>query len=267
MITFSKLGYLGRLGNQLFEIASTIGLARKYDHEYIFPEWQYAKYFKSAFPVGQVSDASPINERHFHYHDWPISQNGNYDLKGYLQSEKYWQQSDQQIRELFTFREDFSQDLRNRFIAAFQKPVIAVYIRRGDYVGNPNYAQLPVTYYVHALFKQFPNWLQYNILFISDDLPYCRIYFNQLPNAYFTDGLNEIEHLCLMSQCDHFIIANSTFGWWGAWLGEKAGSKIVRPAYHFDGPMLMKDSKDIYPQRWTVFDHKQSVAIMPENKK
>jgi hypothetical protein len=78
-------------------------------------------------------------------------------------------------------------------------------------------------------------------------------------NVHFADELGckkDIEQLALMSLCDHFIISNSTFSWWGAYLGEKEHSKIIHPAYHFAGKLLQtSNAKDYYPERWINFDH------------
>lgn len=257
MITFSRLGKMGNLGNQLFEIASTIGLATKHGHDYFFPSWQYSQNFKGQFTTGTIPGINILNEQHYHYYEWPIKENGVYDLKGWLQSEKYWEHIEPQIRELFTFQDEFAASIRNSFAKAFEKPTIAISVRRGDYVGNENYHLLPATYYIRALLKHFPDYQDYNIIFFSDDLPYCRVHFECLPNAWFADGCGAIEQLCLMSQCDHFIIANSTFSWWGAYLGEKEHTKVIRPAYLFAGPLMERnDSRDFYPDRWITFDHK-----------
>jgi hypothetical protein len=58
-----------------------------------------------------------------------------------------------------------------------------------------------------------------------------------------------------MSQCDHFIIANSSFSWWGAWLGEKEGTKIVYPVQHFAGKLANLSTRDLHPKNWIGFDH------------
>ena len=68
----------------------------------------------------------------------------------------------------------------------FDKEVIAIHIRRGDYIDNPNYVLLPITYYYLALEQYFPNWrTQYNVLIFSDDIEYCKVHFEVYNNVYY----------------------------------------------------------------------------------
>lgn len=256
MITYSRLGHArrGRLGNQLFQIASTIGLARKHGHDYVFPEWGYAHHFERKLPVGYLGGHIAMPEKHFHYDDTPLSQKVDYDIDGWRQSEKYWQHAAHEVRSTFAFEPNFKRSVTQRFKKALSKPSIAISIRRGDFVDNPNYYQLPIRYYLGALLREFPDWEQYNIILFSDDIPYCRVHFECLDNAYFAEG-SDIEQLCLMSMCNHFIISNSTFSWWGAYLGEKQGTKIVRPVHVFDGPLSKNSEADYWPERWKIYDY------------
>ena len=104
----------------------------------------------------------------------------------------------------------------------------------------------------------FPGYhKKFNLLIFSDDMDYCRLHFAGLKNVKFAEG-DAIEQLCAMSLCDHFIISNSTFSWWGAYLGEKDHTKIIRPLKALDGPLAKKsDEKDFYPRRWIMFDHEK----------
>lgn len=191
----------------------------------------------------------------------------NVDIDGYLQSEKYFSNVTDEIKNALAFKFDFKQQVREKFKQndVFEKCTIAISIRRGDYVNNPNYVLMPITYYILALFENFSNWRDCNLVIFSDDIPYCRRHFDCLPNAYFSENNSDIEDICLMSQCDHFILSNSTFSWWGAYLGEKFHSKIIRPNYLFAGRLLeLNDWSDFYPERWTTFDH---VSHTGENKK
>lgn len=249
MIGFPRLGSHGRLGNQLWQIMSTIGIAEKHGTQAVFPFWKYEQFFQSPLPHGSVK-APETKEQHFHYHQWPITDTAN--LLGWLQSEKYFPSN---AKDIFRFKESFKDQVRSRVKNVFDKQVIAIQVRRGDYVGNPNYYQIPVTWYINTLLEYFPNWRDYNIIFFSDDLGYCRTHFECLPNAIFADGLNDIQQLCLASLCDHFIIPNSTFSWWSAWLGEKPHSKIIHCGHLFDGNLkLQKDERDYYPERWISND-------------
>jgi glycosyl transferase family 11/glycosyl transferase family 7 (putative galactosyltransferase) len=266
MMTYSMLGHprRGRLGNQLFQIASTIGLANHHGHDPVFPLWKYREYFNGPFlmPAGQFQ-AWKRAELHFH-HDpdgfGPGPEQGgraddHYDVDGWRQSLRYWEHCEPLVRETFAFREGFLQAVRAKFEAALRRPAIAISVRRGDFVGNPNYAQLPASYYYLALFKRFPDWRDHNVILFSDDLPYCRVHFEGLPNVHFAEG-TDVEQLCLMAQCRHFIVSNSTFSWWGAYLGEKEGTRVVRPNYLFDGDLKRRNSdRDYWPAQWEVFDH------------
>ncbi len=266
MITMTNLGENGRLGNQLFQLSSLIGLSHSHNQPLKLKDWKYKQYFSGDLPIiseeelEELKTVRLIQEPTFAYTpEWPhVRDNENVDITGYLQSEKYWEGCKEKVKQILSFKEEFKQGLRqsDQFKDAFLKPTIAISIRRGDYVGNRCYIQLPITYFILALHEHFPNWREHNIILFSDDIPYCRVHFGCLENVYFSDNNSDIEDLCLMSQCDHFIISNSTFSWWGAYLGEKEHSKIIRPNGLFDGKLARKnDSKDFYPERFIVFDH------------
>lgn len=260
MITYSKLGHprRGNLGNQLFQIASTIGLADRHGHDYAFPAWAHNHQLRTPLPVfqGGPTGARVVLERHFHHDPEGIDGPGDVDVDGWRQSLRYWAHCEPRVRAALAFHPDVLSGLRKRFKTALSRPTIAISVRRGDFVDNPNYAQLPARYYVLALLERFPDWRDHNVLLFSDDLPYCRIHFEGLPNVHFADGLDAVGQLALMSLCRHFIVSNSTFSWWGAYLGEKEGTRVVRPNYLFDG-RLKAENRDVdyWPARWEVFDH------------
>jgi hypothetical protein len=114
---------------------------------------------------------------------------------------------------------------------------------------------LTFKFYFLALIKNFPDWEERNLIFTSDDIAYCKYHFSFLKNAFFLEELTAIEQLALGSQCDDFVISNSTFSWWLAWLGEKRDSKIIRPIKNFRGEFAIKnDDSDYFPARWVSFD-------------
>lgn len=242
-ISFSKLGTHGRIGNQLFQIAGTLGLAEKYNAEVAFPEWPYDQYFVDPLPRGEMQK-NQVKEKHFHYHDWELT--GDCDLFGYLQSFKYFPKKNP-----FVFKDAYKERIKSNYAHVFEKETIAIQIRRGDYIGNKLYHQLKITWFITALTENF-NYQDYNIVFFSDDIPYTKVHFECLPNAFFTDDLKDIDQLCLMSMCDNHIISNSSFGWWGAYLANS--KKVIHCGQMFEDKFKANDIRDYYPEHWTAHE-------------
>lgn len=263
MITYSQFGKAGRLGNQLFQYASLLGMKAKYGCQLALPGWEVAHYFSAPFPALRLAPPQlRINEASFSYSgdefDKHAAEYGTkvVDIGGWLQSEEYWTHCKADVLAALTFQPFIKDAVRHKFRTAFEKPMIAISVRRGDFVNNPNYALLPINYYLLALYDNFKDLSQYNIMVFSDDIPYCKTHFAGLENVFFAET-SPIEQLCLGSHCRHFIISNSTFSWWMAYLGEKEGTKVIRPNYLFEGDLLRQHSdKDYWPKRWSVFDHK-----------
>lgn len=255
MITYSQIGKKGNLGNQLFQIASTIGLAKVNNCDYGFFDWKYKKYFKNKLPSIDCSKYKRIvlEEQYYNYHHWSF-ENDEYDLIGWLQTEKYF--DIELTKYYFQFTDNLINSVREKFNRAFLKKTILISIRRGDFVNHPDYFQLPIHYYLNSLIRFFPDWQSRNLIVLSDDLDYCKFHFSFLDNVFFGEKLNEIEQLCLGSMCDDFIISNSTFSWWSAWLGEKKDSKVIRPLKNFIGKKSLElDDKDYFPERWIRYYH------------
>ena len=255
MITYSKIGKKGNLGNQLFQIASTIGLATTCNFDYGFLEWKYQCYFKNKLPSMNCDarEMTVSEEQFYNYHDWNFEK-GNYDLSGWLQTEKYFDVA--LTKYYFQFKDDLIQSIKEKYINAFDKKTILISIRRGDFVNHPDYFQTSIKYYLNSLEKFFPDWESKNLIILSDDINYCKFHFSFLENVFFGEDLIAVEQLCLGSLCDDFIIGNSTFSWWSAWLGEKEESKIIRPFKNFIGAKSLEhNDKDYFPERWIRYNH------------
>jgi len=243
IISFSQLGKQGRLGNQLFQVHSTLGLAEKYNAGAVFPIWEYEQYFEQVLQHEPVMELPVVQEKFFHHYDWNLMESS--DVSGYLQSEKYFG------KQKLKFKKEFLDNAMGSPV--FERESICIQIRRGDYVGNQNYHQLNINYYIDALLTHFPNWRESNILVLSDDLEYAKVHFECLPNVYFGSG-TDIVDMAFASLCNHFIISNSSYGWWCAYLGEKPGSKIVHCGRLHAGKLSKKGNEDYYPERWIKFE-------------
>lgn len=111
-----------------------------------------------------------------------------------------------------------------------QIDMVAIHLRRGDYVGNAFYVDLSSTDYYEKAMKLFP---QEKFLVFSDDIEYAKVYFSG--NEFeFSEGKSEVEDMDLMASCKGIITANSSFSWWAAFLGDN--KKVVAPkAWYTDG--------------------------------
>jgi hypothetical protein len=250
IISFSKLWQHGRIGNCFFQIASIIGIAEKNNCKASFPFWPFENYFENKLPdAWNGLNAITEKEKNFHYDEYIFNDDQNRDLIGYFQSEKYFSKA--AVKDTFKFKIGFLQEVKNK-LPKNGKKNISIHIRRGDYLQEPYcnfYYQLPVTYFIDSLLS-IENWQDYNLLFFSDDLDYCKLHFECLINAYFPE-LNEIETIAAGQFCEHFILSNSTFGWWIAYLGEKENSKVIHPGHYFTGRLAQEnDIKDFWPERW-----------------
>lgn len=250
MITFSHLGMLGRLGNQMFQVASVIGISDKLNTQALFPYWKYDKYFKHRLNRFNNTATIKKQEKSYHYDESFINElqaDKDYDLFGFFQSEKYWNK--ETILKQFEFDDTLKETVYKLYKSALDKAHVAISVRRGDFVNNPNYFQLPITYYLNAYVEHFGA--EYNVLVFSDDIDYCKTHFRALPNVHYAD-LNDIEQLCLMSLCKNHIISNSTFSWWGAYLSQS--DNVYRPEKNLAGDLARNNSeKDYWPKEWKIF--------------
>lgn len=236
---------LGRnLGNQLFELAALIGLAKRYSTTLLMPSlWQYRSSFNldSSIEYGDVEAFISIREPAFHccmeFFDKfeNIIKNERVYVEGYFQSELYWKPFEYEIRKAFDFTASIQKDT-DLFLIDNDVDVegmVAVSVRRGDFATDSNHYLLPLEYYFGALSLFFP---EKDIMVFSDDIPWCKEHFNITDRrVVFSENKSAIEQLSLMCRFSNFILANSTFSWWGAYLSKAENKKVIRPYYHFGG--------------------------------
>ncbi len=266
MITFSNIGNMGRLANQMFQFASTVGIARKKGHSVKFP----IENFKTEMPDSyngckllecfDISDSylsnfSVIhkeikyryNESDFRYNSETESIPDGTDLYGYFQNERYFVDSSDEIRNCFTFKESIVNDASG-VIEDF-KDSVSLHVRRGDYVNQQGHHPLQnIEYYSKALQLIGAS----NVFVFSDDIGWCKENLI-LPgfNFNFVDLENPYQSMYLMSMCENNIIANSSFSWWGAWLNKNENKTVVAP-YRWFGNSMNKDTSDIYCKGWKI---------------
>lgn len=153
-------------------------------------------------------------------------------LDGYWQSEKYFIDIEKNIRSDFRFKPLHGEknfQLQERMAS---EPCVSVHVRRGDYLNHTGLGEVCNTEYYHqALRKLETAHPGCTPIVFSDDIPYCRELFSGKDSLFvdWNQGENSWMDMALMSLCHHHIIANSSFSWWGAWLGATADSTTIAP--------------------------------------
>ncbi|AQG80779.1 alpha-1,2-fucosyltransferase [Spirosoma montaniterrae] len=196
-------------------------------------------------------------EPHFHYDPAAIHLRAPFlMLNGYWQTEQYFADCADQIRQELTFRRQAGPRFSayKQAIAQSQTPV-SVHVRRGDYVTHADFSKsfgfIGLDYYMAAIsrlktqvanptlfiFSDDPDWVRQNLLV---DLPH-EFVVNEGTDA-------EVDDLELMSLCRHHIIANSSFSWWGAWLNPAPDKVVIAPKIWFSNKPF--DTSDLTPSSW-----------------
>ena len=243
MISFSKLGEYGRLGNQMFQIAATISHSIKMKEDFSI-KWEYEQYFETNFNYKNHNITSIYQEPNFHYNE--ICRK-NVDLRGYFQSEKYFIQNEDKIREIFTPKKNIIDKLQYKY-SNLLKNSVSLHIRRTDYLEKSHYHPIQSQkYYSDAL-----NYIKSkknieNVLVFSDDIDWCQSNMSPEYNYIFN---SEIDDLFLMSLCENNIIANSSFSWWGSWLNRNNNKIVVAPKKWFGVTYI--NTSDLYSKEMII---------------
>lgn len=221
MITFSKLGRFGRLGNQMFQIAATIGIASRNSTSFAFPYWISTRFFKTELPWLTNKDITTRMRTHLekstNYYDIDLDMYWDWNLEGYFQSHKYFEHCRDYIEYYFDFAYPHE-----------TVSITGIHVRRTDYEQLSNiHINLNQEYYAKAM-DYFPSHTKYMIF--SDDILWCKSCFGPETNMImYSEGKDAVDDLWLMTCCENLIIANSSFSWWGAYLNNNKNKLIVAP--------------------------------------
>jgi len=269
----------GRLGNQMFQYAAARALAMRLGTQVVLDprqaqnrgEGELSEVFD--LPVAKAAGLPPA--RHLaplRYLMWRLTgqrpvfrrekglgYNQGFDswgddsyLHGYWQSERYFAPIAAEIRRGFRFPDSRSRQNAEMAGRIGQGVSVSLHVRRGDYLTLGAHVLCDQRYYEAALravldgiegeptvyvFSDDPGWAKDNL-----PLPCHKVVVD------FNGAGADFEDMRLMSLCQHNIIANSSFSWWGAWLNRHAAKRVAGPANWFGDPKL--SNPDILPGEW-----------------
>jgi len=277
----------GGLGNQLFQYAAGRRLAiknrteLKLDTTLYRPEHRYYRHYhlnffnikaaiandreiadflhnkllKLADFFKPLTKRSIINYQGYDYDRMILKLTGkNIYLSGYWQSEKYFKDIEDMIKQEVTLKNplgNYATEL-GKLIDGHNS--VSLHIRRGDYLNEKFsrvYTSLPLAYYTEASKVIMTKVAKPHFFIFSDDLPWVEKNFS-LPYQAVLVGRNQpiadYEQLILMSRCRHNIMANSSFSWWGAWLNNRPDKLVIAPKDWFASKKY--HNRAIYPDYW-----------------
>ena len=193
-----------------------------------------------------------IYEPHFHFYPELLFAPENSYLEGYWQSEKYFKEIETVIRAEFTFKNDLDEKARELASRIQSVNSLCIHVRRCDFVGNPTHGVMGVKYYQDGVNILTGIISSLQIFVFSDDIPWCKqnLVF-QVPTFFIEDdnaGEKLGDHLHLMTLCKYFIIPNSAFGWWAAWLCSFPDKIIIAPKQWF--LIVQHNTRDLIPDQW-----------------
>ncbi len=267
IITHSYLSKAGRLGNQLWEVASTIGIADRRNAEPRFPAWDYQPYF--CVPDSYFGSAVGVEAMDFVPHIDPRA-------RVYLQDYNLFSHIKDRIRWFFQPSElawEILMKEANSWVLELPQPVTVLHVRRGDNVTHPKgfHPLRSMEYYERALSFTDPGC---SVLVLSDDVPWCRANIPSIldgRDVYFYEGIARpreyvdrlfYETSPVMDWVDmqlgslvaqDVIMSNSTYSWWIGFLANPS-ARVFYPANWFGRELRYIDASLMFPPEWIQLD-------------
>ncbi len=259
----------GGIGNQLFQVSCAYSLSRKlnyllrinYDMYASYGQGQHpSKYRNTIFQKVESTDVNPPYKFSYTSHEYKeITRlpNAHIKLEGYFQSSKYFGIYKEELRHLFVLpQEDL--DKAAAFLDKDSRPAVGIHIRLGDYANHPGLQACDKDYY-HRAIRQFSPDCRF---IVCSDQPELACEMLKSPDTTswtprkpispeIYNGTSELADLAMLSSCKQLILSNSTFSYWGYFLGIKK-TQVVAPKRWFNSKVHKENHSDIYEKEWTL---------------
>jgi hypothetical protein len=286
---------MGGLGNQLFQIFSIIAYGMQHGHKFIFPygnttlgvtyrttywdtllsELKIFTTFYAFNGTNEIIRGLPVMKHDMHnYNTVPyVNAMDNFRVHGYFQSYKYFSGLEDKIFKLMKLEKkqvDIMLEYPEFYDTTYH--IVSMHIRLGDYKQlQESHNVLPMKYYKNALaglVSELGGEKKIRVLYFcenneEDNKLTRECYVNPLsqefPDIEFVkvyDNVPDWKQMLIMSCCDHNIIANSSFSWWGAYFGKKEGRIVSYPSLWFGPKLTCNYTGDMCPPTWRKIEVK-----------
>lgn len=182
-----------------------------------------------------------------------LDSNKNWDIQGWFHLYHYWNDYEDLVKDTFTFKQEILDQATKQIETirdAESYPIVSVHFRRGDYLQVAS-LNLTLEYYNEAISFFIEKLGYFKLVVFSDDIEWCKGVFEG-EAVYFSEGNTNYVDMCMMTLCDHNIVANSSFSWWGAYLNKNTDKIIICPE-NYIGPSDKESqfiNKNYYPKDW-----------------
>lgn len=277
----SKVEYVscnicGGIGNQLFQIATTLEYANKYNKVPIFKnvvdlynqhgferKTQWEKLFSNKL---NIIEESEYNKIHFNTYNEIINNvyneipkiKGNILLNGYFQAIGYISKKTRETMQYLIYSNEDNmykayeiyKEIKKFFGSEDDDDYVSMHVRRGDYLYIQNFHNvLDINYYINA-YNIISKEKEKNIVVFSDDIEWCKTNFKIYDKKiYYVDTKELCIDLILMSFIKHNILANSSFSWWASYISNYDDKTVIAPRKWF-GTQGPKNWNDMYLPSW-----------------
>lgn len=249
---------MGGLGNQMFQIAKAQSEGWKNNLDVLFRPNSYIpmegnqpiKYkdniFRKIVFDPTLTPQLRISERSWSYSETNYNYTTPTEFFGYFQSSRNFLSYGEKIKILFGPSDEFTNKIKNLYPKIFDKDSVSIHVRRGDYLGISDILPVIDKTYIDECIKQIGDYS--NIFIFSNDKSWCEenLLYN---NSTIVYGLDDYEELWSISLCNHNIMSNSSFSWWGSYLNKNENKKVFVPSIWF-GPNGEKNYEDVYENEW-----------------
>lgn len=269
-VVFSRLGKFGRFANGAYQIAATIGYARRNGFDFAFPYWMNhngkdfepeldidcQKEFVNPLPLYD-GPSLPEHGVAFGWHPDRLKLRHSVDLFGHFQSEKYFEHCIDEVRWYMTMKDEPPLN-----------DYVGLHLRYGDYGdqpspqhpdGNPFHPRMNMSYYGPAM-DLFPGR---KFVVFSDDIPGAKKLFGG--SVEYSEGRNYFDDFRLLKRCRSFIVSNSSFSMFAAIIANQPGKEIVAPSPWFGGAYKgTLPEQDLYPSGCKVINYQTgAITVVP----